>query len=266
MRRYVPTPAMAVALLALLVALGGSAYAVTRIDGSVLKNRSVSRTKLKKDTLTGAEIKESTLGKVPTAAKADAAATAASAATATSAATAASATRADLAARADAATNADHAAKATDADTVGGLSPDALERSGRLVRFSARMASTDPDRPLAQLGPFTITAHCEAPNAQQNFIRAFVSTSENDAAVRGIDFFGTAQADADLDVGDQQTIEQYQESGTPPLPSGPHTATMTMVAPSGAHVEVSLALGTRLLSDNASARVPCLFTGYAVVS
>jgi hypothetical protein len=62
---------MVVAVVALFVALGGTSYAVSRIDGSVLKNGSVSGKKLRKNTLGGREVRESTLGNVPTAARAD---------------------------------------------------------------------------------------------------------------------------------------------------------------------------------------------------
>ena len=66
-----PSPAMAVALLALFIALGGPGYAARLITGSSLKNRSVSGKKLRKDTLTGAEVREAALGKVPSALNAD---------------------------------------------------------------------------------------------------------------------------------------------------------------------------------------------------
>jgi hypothetical protein len=59
------TYANVVASLALFVALGGSAYAVSKIDGSALVNRSVAGKKLKADTVTGREIRESTLGACP---------------------------------------------------------------------------------------------------------------------------------------------------------------------------------------------------------
>jgi hypothetical protein len=62
---------MIVALLALFVALGGSAVAASLINGNRLKNRSVSGAKIKRDGLGGNEIKESGVGKVPRAARAD---------------------------------------------------------------------------------------------------------------------------------------------------------------------------------------------------
>ncbi|MEA2368447.1 MAG: hypothetical protein QOH38_1165 [Thermoleophilaceae bacterium] len=60
-----PSPAMVVALLALFIALGGVGYAATQIDGKNLVGRSVGHKKIKANTLTGAEILESSLGKVP---------------------------------------------------------------------------------------------------------------------------------------------------------------------------------------------------------
>jgi hypothetical protein len=85
MRFKKPSPAMAVALVALFVALGGTGYAAVTINGKNIKNSSIANKKLKKktiqrskvknDTLTGGQIAEATLGKVPRAAIADNAAT-----------------------------------------------------------------------------------------------------------------------------------------------------------------------------------------------
>jgi hypothetical protein len=72
-----PFPALAISILALFVALGGSAYAATKIGtkdikanaittGKIKKN-AVTTAKIKKDAVTGAKIKESTLGAVPNA-------------------------------------------------------------------------------------------------------------------------------------------------------------------------------------------------------
>src|SRR4029077_14513359 len=105
-----------------------------------------------------------------------------------------------------------------------------------------------------------------AANAQQNFIMAVATTTENDAAIHGQDLFGTEGGDSDFDVGDQQTLGQYQEGGTPPNPAGPFPSTWFMSAPSGAQVSLTLTLATRVFSDNASQRVACVFGGYAVVS
>src|SRR4051812_17878754 len=65
------SPSMAVALLALFVALGGTGYAAARINGRSITDRSISGAKLKRNTLTGRQIDESRLGRVPSAADSD---------------------------------------------------------------------------------------------------------------------------------------------------------------------------------------------------
>jgi hypothetical protein len=73
-----PSPAMVVALLALMVAFSGSAVAddvvraaKEKLSGSRLKPRSVSGDRIRRNSLTGVEIAESRLRKVPLAARAD---------------------------------------------------------------------------------------------------------------------------------------------------------------------------------------------------
>ena len=106
------------ATIAVFVALGGTAYAATSIDGKLIKNRSIAGIKLKKDTLGGEQINESKLGQVPSAARADLAATAESAKRADAAAVADSAKRADQATSATSATNASKAANANLLDNL----------------------------------------------------------------------------------------------------------------------------------------------------
>jgi hypothetical protein len=74
-RIKLPSPAMAISLLALFVALGGTGYAAVKINGknikartvtgTKLKNRTITGTKLKNNTLTGKQIAESKLATVP---------------------------------------------------------------------------------------------------------------------------------------------------------------------------------------------------------
>jgi len=64
MRR--PSPALVIACVALSVALGGTGYAVTRISGSQLVNRSVAGVKVKRDALGKAEIKEASIASAST--------------------------------------------------------------------------------------------------------------------------------------------------------------------------------------------------------
>lgn len=65
-----PSPAMVVAVIALIVALAGSAYAAQTINGGAIKKQTIGGGKLKKDTLTGFQIKNNKLGTVPTARRA----------------------------------------------------------------------------------------------------------------------------------------------------------------------------------------------------
>lgn len=86
-----PSPALVISILALFVALGGTGYAASQINGKSLKNNSVTGKKLKNKTITGAKVKpngltgvqinESSLGTVPSAANANHAATATNATT-----------------------------------------------------------------------------------------------------------------------------------------------------------------------------------------
>jgi hypothetical protein len=94
-----PSHATVVAYLALFTALGGSAYAVATITGKDIKNRSITKIDIKKNNLTGREILERQLGRVPRARRARRAGTAG---TATSALSAGTATSADVAKNSDA--------------------------------------------------------------------------------------------------------------------------------------------------------------------
>jgi hypothetical protein len=105
---------MIVALIALVVALSGTAVAASGlINGAKIKNGTIAGKKLKKHTLTGAQINLAKLGKVPSATTAD---------SATTAANATHATAADSATTATNATNAANAANAANADKLGGTS------------------------------------------------------------------------------------------------------------------------------------------------
>jgi cytoskeletal protein RodZ len=124
---------MVVAVTALVSSFAGPAIADQAaelakrsklIPGSKIKPRSIAGNRLKANTVTGKEINESKLGKVPSAAKADSATTATSATHATTATNATNAARATSAATADNATNATsavNAANAADAETLDGF-------------------------------------------------------------------------------------------------------------------------------------------------
>ena len=60
-----PSPAMVVASIALIAALGGTAYAAQRINGNAIEKQTIGAGKLKKKTLTGFQINTAKLGTVP---------------------------------------------------------------------------------------------------------------------------------------------------------------------------------------------------------
>jgi hypothetical protein len=65
-----PSPAMIVAVIALVVALGGTAIAAQSINGGAIKKQTIGGGKLKQKTLTGFQINTNKLGTVPSARRA----------------------------------------------------------------------------------------------------------------------------------------------------------------------------------------------------
>ena len=60
-----PSPAMVVAVIALIAALAGTAYAAQRINGGAIIKQTIGGGKLKQKTLTGFQINTNKLGTVP---------------------------------------------------------------------------------------------------------------------------------------------------------------------------------------------------------
>src|SRR5215218_4431708 len=60
-----PSPAMVVAVIALIAALAGTAYAAQKINGNLIEKQTIGAGKLKKKTLTGFQINTAKLGTVP---------------------------------------------------------------------------------------------------------------------------------------------------------------------------------------------------------
>jgi hypothetical protein len=104
-----PSPALAIAVLALVVALGGSAYAVRQINGTTIRIRSIPANRIANNALTGTQINEARLGRVNEARNA---------------------TNSKFALRAsaaDSAANALNAGSARSADTLAGSPPTAFQ-------------------------------------------------------------------------------------------------------------------------------------------
>jgi hypothetical protein len=155
-----PSPALVVSIIALLVALGGSAYAASKIGTKQIKNnavttakikaRAITTAKLRNGAVTGAKVKESTLGVVPSATNAQNAVSAQSALSATNAQNAVNAVAAESAQTAVTATN-----------------------FSRYFTSGLRKANTGETITLASAGPFTFFGECLTDGAL-----AYVTTSE----------------------------------------------------------------------------------------
>ena len=65
-----PSPAMVVAIIALITALADTAYAAQTINGGAIKKQTIGAGKIKKKTLTGFQINLNKLGTVPAAKRA----------------------------------------------------------------------------------------------------------------------------------------------------------------------------------------------------
>jgi hypothetical protein len=151
--------ALAVALLALFVALGGTGWALTQLPknsvgakqirkGAVrkaeLRRGAVSGPKVRDESLSGADVLESTLAKVP------------------------AAVRADSAARTDSAARADSAASAGTAATLAGRVPGDFLPAGSLIRFGRVTLPASSSGPvnLVANGFLRVTATCSQAPAQ----------------------------------------------------------------------------------------------------
>ena len=189
-----PSPAMAVAFVALLAALSGTAVALpgkNTVDSGDIKNGAVGTKDIKNDavatkdiknnnvrsgdvrndTLTGADINESTLGQVPSAG---------------------SANSANLANNANTASNANTANNANRANSAGAV-------DGRIpfvVRLSAGESQT-----IAQNGAISLVAECSSPGGNDR-ARILAATTADGAILQGApdDHLGPGTPSGSLDT------------------------------------------------------------------
>lgn len=142
--RVKPSASMVVSMLALVVALSGTAIAATKmVDGdSLIKKNSLSGNRLVDHTITGQQINLSKLGTVPSANHATSASHATSAGTATSARTATS------------------AATAANASKLGGQLPSAYIPASEATRSGFVRADGGQTVTVETFGPFKLTLTC----------------------------------------------------------------------------------------------------------
>lgn len=177
-----PSPALIVAIIALIAALAGGAVALpgkNTVDKNDIKRNAVKGKQVKDNALTGADVDESTLGQVPSAASAATADKAASAAT------------------------ADSAARAGTAAALDGLT--------RIPPTS--IADNAGETPLATVGAFTIALACiDGPTATTAQLR--IRSSVEDSAWNSGD-----DNDTNLDPGTFGTLADHFDNDAPLTPT-----------------------------------------------
>lgn len=199
MRRRFPTPspATAIALLALFVAIGGTSYAAAKINGKDIKNRTVAGKKLKNGTVTGKQVKRDSLGgrqiKESTLKKVAQARTADLAITADSARTAAGLTGAA-------------ASSLANADRI---------QAGQMIKLAKTGTSpeTTPLQRAAEKGPFTVDVGCYD-NAGQTNMYVRIASSEPGSVIDG------QQSDVVEIQSDAAAFDTYTTFVTALAPSG----------------------------------------------
>lgn len=146
MKRAIPSPAMIIAMVALFVAMGGSAYAGAKLSknsvttktiknsavtGKKIKNGSITGADIKGDSLTGAQVNEGSLGKVG------------------------------------------------DAETLDGVDSAGFAPAKSVLSWNVPMNRGDAPRVLGKLGSFTFTGRCEVSGANSSAYVDVTSSVDN---------------------------------------------------------------------------------------
>jgi hypothetical protein len=215
---------MVVSLLALVVATSGTALAATNLvnGDKLIKKGTLSGNRLRRHTLTGAQINLKKLGTVPSAQSAN---------------TAGSAGYASHAGSADSATNATNAANATNAGNaaaLGGEPASSFLTTGSRIgtRGVVKVAGSDSGNTVTLFshGPFTVTLTCTT-SGNLTSMEADVRSTEANAVIDG-----DAGVSSDS-LGSTNFAQGAQIQG----------GTYTFEAPSGAALVVGGSFGTNSL-------------------
>lgn len=219
-----------ISTLALFTALGGSAYAMSKISGSQLKDRSVSARKIQRHTLTATEINLAKLGKVR------------------------SAKLSDFATNAQHASIADSATSARNASTLAGQTPAAFAPASEFLAFGPTYLGAGGSQPVMNVGPFTLTASCQLASGGNDRATVVAATNEpNSLAPREPDI-GGFQTNAPFGPGQQAVL--LDTSGADPAVLAV-AADYTLLAPDGTELTGHLWAGANVLGHQGQ----CVFGG-----
>ena len=214
MRRFSPrrpSPALAISLVALFVALGGSAYALTitgsdvvngSLTGEDIRNRSLTQLDLRGRALKGTLMQKDSVGY--------------------------NAVKEQVLD----ASKLKQVNSSKDSDGLAGVA------GTRIEPFFLENAQT---RGLGTVGPFTLTAHC-ATDGPDQVASITVQTNQNDSAVDAV------TEDADFDIGESATLTVARAPLETPAFS--QSAAGAVVAPNGTEIlGQDLYAGTSLLGQ-----------------
>lgn len=208
-----PSPALAISLIALFVALGGTGYAAVTINGKNLKNKSVAGKKLKNKTVTGGKIKNKTItgGKLADNTLSGTQINEASLGTVPSADKANSATNATNAANA---VNATNAANAANAGNVAGRQRAGLKRVAATAGINADSArAAAPEINLFTAGPFTVYGKCITDSSGPNtFADVYVRTTQGGSVLSSV--FVSLSGNPFLEPGTAEPLRRVLSTGT----------------------------------------------------
>jgi len=195
-RIKLPSPAMAISLLALFVALGGTGYAAVKLNGKNIKNRTIAGKKLKNNTLTGKQIKESKLGTVP---------------------------------KAKVATTAKTANALSGSAKAGFLTSSQVGTTGVIKLPAAPDLASAPRRTFAVKGPFSANARCYRDGTNKETLKIGVKSTVPGSALNGA--FGTVNDDyTTIAASNPAEFTSTLDYGTLATPAG---ATLVMATYSG---------------------------------
>jgi hypothetical protein len=152
-----PSPSMAISLVALFVALGGTGFAAVKISGKDIKAGTITGKKLKSNTLTSKQVKESRLGTVP---------------------------------RARRATKAGTANALSNSAKAGFLSTAKVGSTGLVKLTMAPSLADAPRTTLIQKGPFSANARCYDDGTGKQTLKVGLESTVADSDVN--DVIGTA--------------------------------------------------------------------------
>lgn len=224
-RAFRPSPATVIAVIALFVAIGGTGYAATTINGKDIKNRSIAGKKLKNGAVAGKQVKRDSLGarqikesSLKTVARAQAAVSATTATTADRAKTAEGLT-------------GPAASSLANADRIS---------TGQMIKLTktGTSAATTPLQRAAAKGPFTVDVGCYDNAGQTNpYVR--VGSSEPGSVIDG------QQSDTvDVLDFDAAAFDTYTTFVTALAPSGASLGFVLDVVSNGLGTDCAFVIST----------------------